>query len=328
MNQRGATGIARAPLRSRGLTLVEVMVALVVGLILSAGAIQIFISSKKTYQTTDAVSRIQENGRYALHFLSKDVRAAGFWGCAQDIEMTNHVDDSGGGLDLGGPPLIGTEGGADPDSLTIRSASQDRRRSVTQSMPNTSANLFLTLTDDINVGDVMIITDCEAADAFVVTNNNTNNDNLAHNTGSITNSTLENATKNFSRRYDESATAYAARQKTYEIGTTAEGEPALVRTVNGNSEVLVAGVQDMQLTYGVDTSNDETVDVYVQANNVSSWGDVLAVRVALLMRSRDANVVDTAQTYYFPGPSDAITATDRHLYQAFNATTTLRNRLP
>lgn len=327
MNQRGATGIARAPRRSRGLTLVEVMVALVVGLILSAGAIQIFISSKKTYQTTDAVSRIQENGRYALHFLSKDIRTAGFWGCAQDIEMTNHVNDSGGALDLGGPPLIGTEGGADPDSLTIRSASQDRRRSVTQAMPNTSANLFLTETDDIQEGDVMIITDCEAADAFMVTNNNASNDNLAHNTG-VAIGSLTNASKNFSRRYDESATAYAARQKTYEIGTTAEGEPALVRTVNGNSEALVAGVQDMQLTYGVDTSNDETVDVYVQADNVSNWDDVLAVRAALLIRSRDENVVDTAQTYYFPGPGDAITATDRHLYQAFNATTTIRNRLP
>lgn len=327
MNPHRANRHVRTRRRSGGLTLIEVMVALVVGLILSAGAIQIFISSKKTFQTTDAVSRIQENGRYALNFLSKDVRTAGFWGCAQDIEMTNHVNDSSGALDLGGPPLIGTEGGSDPDSLTIRSASQDRRRSVTQAMPNTSANLFLTVTNGIQEGDVMIITDCEAADAFMVTNNNASNDNLAHNTG-VTVGSLTNASKNFSRKYDTSATAYAARQKTYEIGTTSEGESALVRTVNGNSEVLVAGVQDMQLTYGLDNNNDETVDVYVQANDVGSWEDVLAVRMALLLRSRDDYVVDTKQTYYFPGPNDATTASDRRLYQGFNATVTVRNRLP
>jgi hypothetical protein len=50
--------------------------------------------------------------------------------------------------------------------------------------------------------------------------------------------------------------------------------------------------------------------------------------MALLVRSKDDYVVDTKQTYYFPGPGDATTAADRHLYQGFNATVTVRNRLP
>lgn len=325
MSTATANGIARGPRRSRGLTLVEVMVALVVGLILSAGAIQIFVSSKQAFRTTDAVSRIQENGRYALQFLAKDIRQAGFWGCAQNLELNNTLN-SGGGVDFDGPPIEGTEGGSGaPDSLTLRSASQDHRLDLKQAMPRTSAALTVDSKNNIEVGDIMIITDCEAADVFQVTNTQDNSASVVHNTGT---GTPGNATKEFSRAYGPSATAYAARERIYTIDTTPEGEPALVRTVNGNRQVLVAGVQDMQLTYGVDTNNDETVNVYVQANNVGNWEDVLAVRMALLVRSRDDNVVDTSQTYYFPGPDNAQAAPDRRLYQAFNATTTIRNRLP
>ncbi|MDZ7748188.1 MAG: PilW family protein [Halofilum sp. (in: g-proteobacteria)] len=230
-------------------------------------------------------------------------------------------------MDFDGPAIQGTEGGAgSPDSLTIRSATQNLRLNLTQAMPTTSAAIVVEEVTNVVPGDIMIITDCEAADVFQVTNAQSGSSAIVHNTGG--GQSPGNATKDFSRSYGPSATTYTAREKDYTIGTTAEGEPALVRTVNGDAQVLVAGVQGMQLTYGVDSDNDETVNVYVQANDVADWDDVLAVRVALLLRSRDDNVVDTTQTYYFPGPDDAQAAPDRRLYQAFNATATIRNRLP
>lgn len=60
----------------RGLTLVEMMVALVLGLILAAGMIQLFIGTKQTYRFYDALSRIQENGRFALDSMANDIRMA------------------------------------------------------------------------------------------------------------------------------------------------------------------------------------------------------------------------------------------------------------
>jgi len=319
----------RRPRRQHGLTLVELMVAAVIGLILTGGAIQIFLSSKKAFATTDAVSRVQENGRYALQFMARDIRGAGFWGCAQDVEMANQTQYTGGGtppFNFGGDPIVGTEGASGaPDSLTMRMAAQDRRKALVKQMPNTSANLFFSSVANVKAGDIMIITDCEAADIFMVSGVNSNNANLGHNTGNTYNGVV-NKQKEFSRNYGTSATAYSAREKTYSIGTTPGGEPALVRTTNGVSEVLVAGISDMQLTYGVDTDNDETVNVYVAAPDVGNWNNVLAVRIALLVRSKDDNVLDTPETYSYNGAT--VTAPDRRLYQPFTATVTIRNRLP
>ncbi len=63
-----------------GVTLIELMIAMIVGLFLSAGVIQIFITNNQTYRITDNVSRLQENGRFALDNLGKTIRSAGFKG--------------------------------------------------------------------------------------------------------------------------------------------------------------------------------------------------------------------------------------------------------
>jgi type IV pilus assembly protein PilW len=62
-----------------GLTLVEILVALVISAFLMAGVIQLFLGSKQTYRSHDALSRIQENGRFALETMSRDIRAAGYY---------------------------------------------------------------------------------------------------------------------------------------------------------------------------------------------------------------------------------------------------------
>ncbi len=65
-----------------GMTLIEIMIALLVGLFLLAGLYQIFISGKQSYRLSDGQSRMQENARYALEVLSHDIRLAGYMGCS------------------------------------------------------------------------------------------------------------------------------------------------------------------------------------------------------------------------------------------------------
>jgi len=72
-----------------GLTLVELMIAMVVGLFLSAGIIQIFIANNQTYRVTDNISRLQENGRFALENLGKTIRSAGFKGNTESSPSSN-----------------------------------------------------------------------------------------------------------------------------------------------------------------------------------------------------------------------------------------------
>ena len=63
--------------RARGLTLVELMVALVMGLILLAGLATVFVANKQTYRYQETLATLQENGRFALAMLERDIRSAG-----------------------------------------------------------------------------------------------------------------------------------------------------------------------------------------------------------------------------------------------------------
>ena len=66
------------PHHQKGLSLIELLIAMLLGLMLTAGALQMMLTSQEIYQTTDTLSRIQENGRFALNFLAKDFRMAGY----------------------------------------------------------------------------------------------------------------------------------------------------------------------------------------------------------------------------------------------------------
>ena len=67
--------------KSQGFTLVELMIAITIGLIILAVLSQVFVSSKQTYRVQEALSRLQENGRYAVDFMGRDIRKAGYAGC-------------------------------------------------------------------------------------------------------------------------------------------------------------------------------------------------------------------------------------------------------
>lgn len=101
MNQVLPRKLRRSPVS--GFSVVELLVALTLGLLLVAGMIQLFNTSKTTFRTNDALARVQENGRFALEILKRELREAGSHGfCAGRIEIRNHLRTScaGGAVDL------------------------------------------------------------------------------------------------------------------------------------------------------------------------------------------------------------------------------------
>ncbi|SNS26974.1 PilW family protein [Pseudomonas segetis] len=64
--------------RQSGLSLVELMIGMALGLILLLGVIQVFLSSRQTLAVNDAMSKLQENGRFGLEFISQSARIAGY----------------------------------------------------------------------------------------------------------------------------------------------------------------------------------------------------------------------------------------------------------
>ena len=69
-------------LRQKGLTLVELMIAMTISSILMIGISNIYSSSKQAYKINDEFSVLQENSRLAFRFLTQDIRMAGYVGCA------------------------------------------------------------------------------------------------------------------------------------------------------------------------------------------------------------------------------------------------------
>ena len=75
----------------QGFTLVEIMVAVAISVFLLAGILQVMSGNKQTSRYQEAVARIQENARFALMFLGRDFRQAGYMGCTGN-DFTNQLD--------------------------------------------------------------------------------------------------------------------------------------------------------------------------------------------------------------------------------------------
>ena len=83
-------------LKQTGLSLIELMIAMLVGLILIGGVLSIFISSRQSYGINTAVGQIQEHGRFALDFIRHATRQAGYLGCGMSgLGFTNQLNPTG-----------------------------------------------------------------------------------------------------------------------------------------------------------------------------------------------------------------------------------------
>lgn len=80
--------------RQSGFSMVELMVALVLGVILTSGVISVFISSKNTYNTNNSLGEVEDGGRYALGFMAPVVTLAGNTGCSRPTTLNNELNSS------------------------------------------------------------------------------------------------------------------------------------------------------------------------------------------------------------------------------------------
>lgn len=327
-----------------GFSLVEIMVALTLSLILMAGVSQIYLSSKQSFRMQEALSRVQENGRFALEFLSRDIRMADFWGCANIDNVTNNLDPAGGVgyIDYGDGGLDATDndGLNGSDTITLRGA---YGTSLTL-LPNGAAgygplqsSVITTTTDNgLNQCDILLVANCQQADIFQETGANPNGSGqIVHNTGATCSpgnynpgSCTGGNAHCLSTIYGSDAAIYRMQQLRYYLATGGQGEPALFRTQTTSTSQdleLVDGIADLQIQYGEDTNDDNTADYYVALGSVTDMNNVVSVRVWVLSRSYEDNVAPAPQTYEWEtGP---VIAADRRLYQVFTTTVTLRNRV-
>ncbi|MCK0506286.1 PilW family protein [Aromatoleum anaerobium] len=325
----------RRPLTSRqqqGLTIVELMISLTLSLLLLGGVLQVFIGSKQAYRTNEALSRMQESGRFAIEFLSRDLRMTGYQGCANLETMVPNI--------IADPPVVFTSGtalqgannvaagtivggrsvAAGTDTVTMRFADPADAQ-LRGNLTADNANIQVTSNpSNWKAGDVLFITDCETADIFRATNVSNGNVTIAHAQNSNTSNRL-------SKAYGEDAIVMSFRDYTYYVSDTGRltptGHPIL--SLYRDAEELVEGVRSMQVLYGVDPDDDLDADNYVTANAVTDWASVVAARVCVVAESVETNVATEAITVPCNGVNVAIP--NNRLGQIFTTTIGLRNRL-
>lgn len=71
-----------------GFSVVELLIALGLGLLVVSGIVQLFVGNSRTYEIVNAQARLQENARFAFEFISRPARMAGFFGCAPEPQNT------------------------------------------------------------------------------------------------------------------------------------------------------------------------------------------------------------------------------------------------
>ena len=339
------------PSRFDGFTLVEMMVAITISLIILVAVSSLFVSTKRTYNEQDRQAKMQEGARFALNFLTYDLRHAGYFGCLDDVnsQTVNSTVNASASLFLNALiPIEGVENAtgnwypsgnttlpagikSNTDAIVLRMSSPTDPVSITDPMPNTSAELKVSSITGINDGDILMISDCSSADVFQVTAVQTSL-HIQHNAGGST--PPGNSTQQLSKRYSPPAQVFKFVIRTYFIRDN-NGVPGLFRQDNSApAEELVPGVDQLQITYGVDTDNppDKVPNVYLRAGDAglqsaADWSRVRSARIGLLVRTTDDKSRDKdAHTGGWTINGQAVGAfNDTNRRQQYEITVNMRN---
>ena len=82
MSNSSYSPVVRQPARrARGFSIIELMIAVTLALIVTAGVMAAFLGSRSSFMSTSGTAAVSDNGRFALDFLQSAVRGAGYMAC-------------------------------------------------------------------------------------------------------------------------------------------------------------------------------------------------------------------------------------------------------
>ena len=321
----------------QGITLIELMIALVIGLLATGAMLKVYVDGSRLYRFNEGLARIQENGRFATEFIRRDARVAGFWGCNHEADLSNLIDaNSNSYIDIEVGHITGTD--SDTDSITFYGAGNSVA-TVSSNMTSPDSAISISSTGKLEKDDALLINDCETADIFQLTSDPSGSPSppLEHEIdGNNANTSAE-----LSKAYAAGSGLYPVRQTTYCIAPGADPEqlslrrltnPASSETCQDHGDELVEGIENMQVLFGEDTDADDegtngdgTANRYVDSDDSGLDMDrVVSLRIFLLVRSINDNLTTEPSPYYFV--DQKIIPTDKRLRKVFTTTITLRNK--
>lgn len=345
----------------QGFSLVELMVATLLGLIISYAVLEIYLTQSQFYKTSNSQSLILSTENALISLLAPSIRSAGFLGCGN---ITTAISNLNSGLPepLGSintnPTMIRGYNGSGanftftqtnpandadsahwtpalPSSLTGQSQQGSDVLIVLGATPGTypigvtqidsgsdTVGLQSTANTSIASGQLAAISDCGKSIVFQVTSVGATSITHASGVG-----VMQNTSSTFPVNFPLGAQFMQLQQTAFFVSQGQGGQSTLMRGIlNGSSwtiEPLVPGIEFMKVQYGI--GNNGLITQYVSANAVTDWAKVYSIRIGFLIAGKIGSA--TTKTNYTVLNTTVTVPADSLLRHTFNMTIQLRNSI-
>ena len=345
-----------------GLTLIELLVALVIGMSVMAGAIQIVLQSKSNFIAAHELAALQENARFAFRLFVDEIHMAGYNSCGSNAQdVANSIVGASGNWALNGtgiegyeheagisgfPTEIRADVGPRTDALVVRRG--ETPGYIVSSHAAGASTFKLQTNHAVDPGDIVLVAtpDCRqlgyfqavaAADDYI-THTTENLVSPGNCTSDLAGTfSCESGTAS-QRPYPPGSALMKLISRAYYVGTSevSNDSPALFRERLGVvtnqaatwSEELIQGVENLQVQYGIDlgpANSTEAPDVYINASDARmDWQKVRSVQISLRLRSLQPVYRQDTPYDEFMGIADT-DGSDRFLRETFSTTIKIRN---
>jgi type IV pilus assembly protein PilW len=326
--------------KQSGFTIVEIFIALSIGLTLIAGVLSVFVSMRTTSSETNSAGELQENGRFAMTLITDDLLRQDFWGdlvgnldggvlISSPDPATISGDCVGGGANNASFPIeIGafrTLWGLSVTSATVMGGCIDDAKigsdliQLKRAMADASLNLTLPL--------VATIADMPDDLYYIISN--------ANNAAIFSDDAAVIPTVNIGRIWEYQHHIYYVREDSQGTNTVPVLMQGRLQNDASNAmlfDIMVEGIEQLHFMYGVDTTDDGSVNAYISAPDMLQeyWDNansvnVVAVKVYILARDILPDRKYTNNNVYQLGDISFDAGGDNFRRLLFSSTVSLNN---
>ncbi|QSX75990.1 prepilin-type N-terminal cleavage/methylation domain-containing protein [Lysobacter arenosi] len=313
-----------------GFSLVELMISLVLGLLVTAAAVSIFLSNQRTFRATESLARIQEDGRVAFELMARDLRQAAGNPCGRNLPVANVLN----GASASTAPwwmdwnrgIVGYDNGSlartadGTDAVEFVSSGSQVATVIEHGKPAAGgpASFRLNTTGhDFGDGDIILVCDYSQVSILQLSRASEGSSTIEYvrGSGSPGNCTTDLAlpvlcgASGGGKTYGPGSLVARFDVTRWFVDDNGRGGRSLYRAVMGAGaskprDEVAEHIQDLQLTYLVAGAG-----VYVPASAGLDWNNVVAMRIRISLQGAEKAGVDGS-----------------HLERAMIHTVTLRNR--
>lgn len=323
----------------RGLTLIELMLAVTLGFLVSAVVLSLYINTGRSLAQNERYAWMQENARFALKAISEDLSMADFWGrvIPTDVVTTNvtlPVGDCGEDIDLynAGTAILINNYHESPAwtqftpcaALTADQRSDTDMLALKRVEGSSTASTFVDAADidnDTDTTEVLTIGASNLSSGVVYLRS-------TFNAGTF----IDDASSTNPPGSGQSDWRYIPRvyfiRNFYE--NAGDQIPALCRRgISGSgltaTECIAEGIEDFHIQFGIDTDEDAIANLYTSTPSLAEMENAVSARLFLLARSIEPDPHFTNDTEYVLGDTTVLATNDGFYRRVYTTTVALRN---